>query len=44
MALAVGNANSGAEFVFPTSEEVGHPIKGWPVESALTGHYAPGKR
>ena len=27
MALAVGNANSGAEFVFPTSEEVGHPIK-----------------
>ena len=25
MALAVGDANSGAEFVFPTSEEVGHP-------------------
>ena len=25
MALAVGNANSATEFVFPTSEEVGHP-------------------
>jgi hypothetical protein len=24
MALAVGNANSEAEFVFPTSEEMGH--------------------
>ncbi len=28
MALAVGNANSGVEFVFPTSQEMGHPIKG----------------
>ena len=25
MALAVGDANYGAEFVFPTSEEAGHP-------------------
>ncbi len=25
MALAVGMANSEAEFVFPTSKEVGHP-------------------
>ena len=25
MALAVGMANSEVEFVFPTSEEVGHP-------------------
>ena len=25
MALAVGNANSAGGFVFPTSEEVGHP-------------------
>ena len=25
MALAVGKANSRTEFVFPTSEEMGHP-------------------
>ncbi len=25
MALAVGDANPGTEFVFPTSKEVGHP-------------------
>ena len=25
MALALGDANFGVEFVFPTSEEVGHP-------------------
>ena len=28
MALAVGLANSEIEFVFPTSEEVGHPSSG----------------
>ena len=28
MALAVGLANSAVEFVFPTSEEVGHPSPG----------------
>ena len=27
MALAVGKANCEVEFVFPTSEEMGHPIK-----------------
>ena len=26
MALAVGMANSEVEFVFPTSEEMGHPV------------------
>ena len=26
MALAVGNANSETRFVFPPSEEVGHPF------------------
>ncbi len=28
MALAVGMTNSEAEFVFPTSEEMGHPSFG----------------
>ena len=28
MALAVGDANSKGEFVFPTSEEAGHPAGG----------------
>ena len=37
MALAVGDANSGAEFVFPTSEEVGHPINGYPSNQRLVG-------
>ena len=31
IALAVGNASSGTEFVFPASEEMGHPIKGNPL-------------
>ena len=30
MALAVGDANSAAEFVSPTSEEVGHPARDKP--------------
>ncbi len=30
MASAVGDANSEVGFVFPTSQEVGHPIKGNP--------------
>ncbi len=30
MALAVGNANCDAEFVFPTSEEMGHAVNNDP--------------
>ena len=39
MALAVGNANSAAEFVFPTSEEMGHPMNDDPSNQPLTGYY-----
>ena len=30
MALALGDENPRAEFVFPTSEEMGHPTDGGP--------------
>ena len=37
MALAVGNANREEQFVFPTSEEVGHPINGYPSDQRRQG-------
>ncbi len=35
MALAVGMANSEVEFVFPTSEEMGHPSFDVPPSSGI---------
>ena len=44
MALAVRNANAGAEFVFPTSEEVGHPVNDNPSNQprGLMATFTPG--
>ena len=41
MALAVGDANSKGEFVFPTSEEMGHPAMS--LEHPLGGEWSAGR-